>query len=127
MKKNSKKREINDYLLDIVDATERIEKFVANFNFEKFREDEKTIYASIMTIGIIGEASKNIPARIKNKYKVIPWKKMAGMRDKLIHEYFGVNKEVLWKTIQEDIPELKRKMLELIKELDISRRTNKLV
>ncbi len=127
MKKNSKKRESKDYLLDIFDSTERIEKFVVNFNFKKFSEDEKTIYASIMTFGIIGEASKNIPASIKSKHKEIPWKKMAGMRDKLIHEYFGINKEVLWKTIKEDVPELKKKMLELIKELDISRKTNKLV
>jgi len=127
MRKNSSKRDFEDYLIDIADATERIEKFVEGFNLEKFKKDEKTIYAAVMAIGIIGEASKNIPVRIKNKYKEIPWKKMSGMRDKLVHEYFGVNTEVVWKTIKEDMPELKKKILELIKELNINRRTNILV
>lgn len=86
-----------------------------NFNFEKFEKDEKTIYAVIRALEIIGEAIKNIPASVKRSHKEIPWKDATAMRNKLIHEYFGVNIKVVWKTIKEDIPELKEKMSELLK------------
>ncbi len=121
MRKSSPKREFKDYLLDMVYSIERIEKFVEGFDFEKFRQDEKTIFAVIRAFEIIGEAVKNIPAKIKSKHKEIPWKIMAGMRDKLVHEYFGVNKEVVWKTIKEDIPGLKDKMFDLLNEFKINR------
>ncbi len=127
MKKNSPKREYKDYILDIYYSTEEIGKFVKSFSFEEFQNDRKTIYAVVRAIEIIGEAIKNIPASVKNKHKEIPWRDAADMRNKLIHEYFGVNLKVVWKAVEKDIPELKKKMLELIKELDINRRTNKLL
>lgn len=121
MKKNSSKREYKDYILDIYDSTEEIEKFIEGFSFEEFQSDKKTIYAVVRAIEIIGEATKNIPALIKKSHSEIKWAKAKGMRNKLIHEYFGVNIKVVWKTIKEDIPELKEKMLELLKELKINR------
>lgn len=127
MKKNSPKREYKDYILDIANSINKIEKFVGNFTFEEFQKDEKTIYAVVRAIEIIGEATKNIPTSTKKMHKEIKWEKVKGMRNRLVHEYFGVNTKVVWKTIKEDIPELKKKMLELMKELDISRKTNKLV
>ena len=116
MKKNSPKREYKDYILDIYNSTEEIEKFVEGFNFEKFQNDKKTIYAVVRAIEIIGEAIKNIPASVKSKHKEIPWRDAADMRNKLIHEYFGVNLKVVWKTIKEDIPDLKEKISKILKE-----------
>ena len=121
MRKNSPKREYRDYLTDIVYAIEKIEKFTKGTNLERFKKDEKTIFAVIRAFEIIGEATKNVPAKIKNEYKKVPWKLMSGMRDKLVHEYFGVNKEVVWKTVKKDIPDLKDKMDRLLSELKISK------
>ena len=121
MKKTSSRRDYKDYLFDINDTINKIEKFCKGFNLAKFKQDEKTHDAVIRRFEIIGEAVKNIPARVKNKYKEIPWKEMAGMRNKLVHEYFGVNTEVVWKTIKHDIPDLKKKVDALLKNLKIKK------
>jgi len=107
------KREYKDYINDIIDAIERIEKFTKGFTFEEFEKDEKTVLAVVRTLEIMGEAVKNVPVSVKNEHKEIPWRKITGMRDKLIHEYFGVNNKVVWKTIKEDIPNI----YPLIKEM----------
>ncbi len=99
-------RDYKDYISDIVNAMEKIDTFTRGMSFQDFARDEKTVFAVIRALEIIGEAVKNIPATFKNRHKQIPWKRMAGMRDKLIHEYFGVDKEVLWRTIKEDIPNI---------------------
>lgn len=100
-------REYKDYVLDIADSIKKIEGFTAGINFEDFEKDEKTLFAVIRALEIIGEAAKKIPPIVKNKYKQIPWPQISGMRDKLIHEYFGINTQVIWKTVKEDIPAIK--------------------
>jgi len=117
MRKNSRKRDYKDFLIDISYSIEQIEKFVAGFNFEKFRQDEKTKDAVVMRIGILGEAVNNLPKKFKKSHKEIPWQDIADMRNKLIHEYFGIDVEVVWKTIEEDLPDLKKKILVLLKDL----------
>jgi uncharacterized protein with HEPN domain len=79
------------YLRDILDAIDRIESFVENMNFEDFCADDKTSSAVIRKFEIIGEATKHITHEIRNQYPDVPWKEMAGMRDRLIHFYFGVD------------------------------------
>jgi len=112
-----KKRDYKDYLQDIVDSVDDIKSFTENMTFEDFATDRKTINAVIRSIEVIGEATKRIPKSIRGKYPSIPWKKMAGMRDKLIHEYSGVDVGILWKTVKEDIPSLKPLIWDALKEL----------
>lgn len=100
-------REFLDYVDDVIDAMSKTRKFTQGMDFKKFSKDEKTIFAVTRAIEIIGEAVKKIPASVKKHYPDVPWKEMAGMRDKLIHEYFGVNLRAVWDTIKNDIPAIK--------------------
>jgi len=86
---------------------EKLETFVSGYDFEKFQNDEKTVYACIRSLEIVGEAVKNVPGEFREKHKEIPWRDIAGMRDILIHDYLGVNVDVIWKTIKENIPKVK--------------------
>jgi uncharacterized protein with HEPN domain len=102
-------------LQDILDAINDVEDFLGNMSLKEFTKDRKTLNAVVRSIEIIGEASKKIPESCKEKHKNLPWKQIAGMRDKLIHAYFGVDAEILWKAAKEDIPQLKdaiKKMLQ---------------
>ena len=100
-------REFEDYLKDILDAMEKAQKFIENLTFEQFAEDQKTVYAVVRALEIVGEATKNIPDAIRMEFPKVPWKDMAGMRDILIHDYFGVDMETVWLTITKKIPEVK--------------------
>ncbi len=109
------KREFLDYVEDIITAIEKAMEFIENINYEDFLKDDKTTSAVIRKLEIIGEAVKNIPNKVKRDYPKIPWKEMAGMRDKLIHEYFGVDLKRAWKTTKEDLPPLKLLLKEILK------------
>jgi uncharacterized protein with HEPN domain len=109
-----------DYLIDIRDNIEKIVRFTAGIEFDQFESDEKTIYAVIRALEIIGEASKKIPTHIKDRYPNIAWREMMGMRDKLIHDYIGVNIIVVWKTIQEDLPALKPSIDQTLIDMNLS-------
>lgn len=100
----TRKREFLDYLADIHEASENISQFIEGMMWAQFAQDQKTIYAVVRAFEIIGEAAKKVPPSVRKRHAKVPWKQMAGMRDKLIHEYFGVNYQVLWKTAKEDIP-----------------------
>ncbi len=110
------KRDFRDFLIDIWKEIEHIEKFSISLDYEGLIKDEKSLYAIVRCFEIIGEAAKHIPEEIKAKYPQIPWKDMAGMRDKLIHEYFGVDYEILWETIKKRIPELRKEYLILLED-----------
>ena len=97
------KEEFLDYIEDIIGAMNDALSFVKDMEYDVFLRDKKTIYAINRALEIIGEATKNIPASVKNRYPQIPWKKMAGMRDKVIHEYFGVDLKRVWRTVKKDI------------------------
>ena len=101
------------YLKDILEAMDSIELFVEGMDFEEFKEDDKTSSAVIRKFEIIGEATKYLPETIKNDYPDIPWREMAGMRDKLIHFYFGIKYELVWRTIKDVIPQIKPFLLEI--------------
>ena len=111
------KREFRDYLSDIFDTIEKIEGFTQDISFEAFAEDEMRVFAVVRALEIIGEAAKNVPMDLKENYPSVPWKEMAGTRDKLIHFYFDVNLNVVWKTIVKDLPPLKEQIAEILRDL----------
>jgi hypothetical protein len=98
------KRDINLYIEDIKDSIAKIEKYTNGLTADEFAADQKTIDAVVRNLSIIGEAVNNIPKDIKEQYAEMPWGAVIGMRNKIIHEYFGVDEDILWKTIKEDLP-----------------------
>jgi uncharacterized protein with HEPN domain len=112
-----KKREFGDYLEDILEAIQEVADFTAGMTFNEFIEDRKSVNAVIRSLEVIGEATKKLPTSLKDKYPDIPWKRMAGMRDKLIHEYFGVDKEMVWEVVRDELPPLKSLLITALREI----------
>ena len=111
-----KSRDLRDYLQDILDAVNDIERFVADMSYEQFIKDKKTLNAVVRSIEVIGEASKRLPLSLKAKNSELPWREITGMRDKLIHAYFGMDTETIWKTVKENIPQLKQTIKKMAKD-----------
>ena len=99
---------------DILDAITKVAKFIEGMTFDQFSADDKTTFAVIRALEIIGKATKQIPEQVRNSYPKLPWREMAGIRDKLIHDYFGVNIKVVWKTATEDLPKLESEMRRIL-------------
>jgi uncharacterized protein with HEPN domain len=103
------------YLGHVLESIEKIKKFTDGMNKSEFFENDLVIDAVIRNIEIIGEAIKNLPQDFKKKHKDIPWKDISGMRDRIVHFYFGLDLDVIWDTIQVDIPDLEKKIRGLVK------------
>lgn len=106
------------FLKHILDEINFLLKETKGLTYEDFISRELLKRGCTRSIEIIGEAAKNISEDVKEKYEDIDWKKMAGMRDKIIHYYFGVSWNIVWVVIQERIPELKPKIEKIIKEIE---------
>jgi len=109
------RREYLDFLRDILDAAQKARKFVEGLRYDTFRVNDEKVFAVVRALEVIGEAARHVPSSLRARYPEIAWLDITGMRDKLIHEYFGVDLEVVWRTVQEDLPPLEaavRKMLE---------------
>ena len=97
-------RDYRDHLDDIFQAARKALDFVEGTDYEDFLRDDKTVYAVVRALEIVGEAARRIPSEIRDGFPEVPWRSMAGIRDKLIHDYVSVNLEVVWKTVTEDLP-----------------------
>jgi uncharacterized protein with HEPN domain len=100
------KRKDSELLSDILEAARRLMVYTDNMTYEVFISDSKTQDAVIRNLEVIGEAVKNLSIELRMKYPAIPWKSMAGVRDRLIHNYFGVNLDIVWSIVTVELPEL---------------------
>lgn len=105
------------FLQDIAEAISAISLYIKDTGYFSFLKDGRTRDAVVRNLEIIGEAAKNIHAPFKKIYPALPWKEMAGVRDKLIHQYFGINYEVVWTIASQDLPALQQSIEKIIKEL----------
>lgn len=113
-----KNPEYRDFLNNIIIAINNMEIFIDRMSYDEFIKDKKTLSAVIMSIEMIGEASKHIPENVKIKNPEFPWERMAKLSDELILRYFQIDNSTLYKTAKDDIPPLKNSILKILKEQD---------
>ncbi|MBM4306764.1 MAG: DUF86 domain-containing protein [Deltaproteobacteria bacterium] len=115
------KRGDKEYLLDIVEAIKRIELYTKELSYPDFLQKMETQDAVVRNFEIIGEAVKNISTTVKTQYKDIQWKEIAGMRDKVIHFYFGVNWDIVWKAAKDSLPPFKERIEGILRVIEESK------
>jgi uncharacterized protein with HEPN domain len=106
--------EFLDFIEDILDAMDKAESMLSGADFETFEEDYQLNFAVVRALEIIGEATKRLPESIRSQYPEIPWKDMAGMRDRIIHGYDAVNLRIVWETVKRRIPEIKPRIQQIL-------------
>ena len=111
------KRDIKVYLQDILESIKLIREYTAGVSEKEFTTDSKLQDAVIRRLEIIGEAVKNLPQKFREQYREMPWKAIAGMRDVLVHEYFGVEMRRINKVLKEDLVDLEAKLKIILKDL----------
>ena len=113
-----RKRVYTDYLRDIAHYTEKVEQFVTGLDFERFSANEEKTLAVIHALQIIGEAVNHLPASLKQRYPEVPWADIIGMRNIIVHGYFLVDLEAVWKTAQERLPPLHQAITRILREIE---------
>jgi len=103
---------------DILESLARIERYTAGMAFDTFSTDERTLDAVIRNFGIIGEAANHIPDDVRKAHPELPWPQMRGLRNLVVHEYFGISHEILWETAKKDLPPLAEALRGLLLEED---------
>ena len=107
-------RDYRVYVDDIIGAIEKIQRFTVDLDRETFSQDEKTFDAVIRNLEVIGEAIKKIPEDVRTRYPLVEWKKIAGVRDILVHEYFGIDVEIVWDILQNKLAPLEIQMRQIL-------------
>lgn len=110
------KREWKLFIEDILESIEKIEEYIRNTEFDDFKKDNRTIDAVVRNLEIIGEAAKNIPEDVRVKYQNVNWRGMAGLRNRIIHKYFGVDLKIIWLIIKEELPRLKAQIEQILEK-----------
>jgi len=109
-------RETLDYLRDILEMMDKVKRFIGDMSFNEFASDDKTSFAVFRALEVIGEAAKQVPSPVRRRHPDVPWRRMAGMRDRLIHGYFGVDVEIIWETATQLVPELRPRLVQVLEE-----------
>ena len=112
------KRSADVYLDDILESISKIDDYVGESAYEDFRADPQLQDSVIRRLEIIGEAAKSLPESLKGRHPKIPWKEIIGMRDILVHAYFGVKMERVWKVVEDDLPALRHAVMLMKKEAE---------
>lgn len=113
-----KKRTHKMFVEDIMEAVNKVDHYIKGFTYEAFVKNEMAVDAVMRNLEIIGEASRNIPDDVREKYPDIPWGRMVGLRDIAIHEYFGVDLGIIWQIITRNLPETKPKIAAMLKSFN---------
>lgn len=104
-------------LQDVLEAVGNVTEFVGSMTSDEFRTDKKTLHAVVRNLEIIGEAVKGIPSSIRDRYPHVPWQRIAGLRDILIHQYFGIDVDIVWNIVGSKLPELRWHVEAILDEL----------
>ncbi|MBU2495045.1 MAG: DUF86 domain-containing protein [Candidatus Omnitrophota bacterium] len=110
------KREWKLFLEDILESIGLIEEYIDNMPFEDFSNDRKTIDAVVRNFEIIGEAAKYIPDDLKSRFQDVDWKGVAGLRNRIAHEYFGISLAIVWEIIKRELPEFKKQLQQILSD-----------
>jgi uncharacterized protein with HEPN domain len=111
-------RLVTDYLRDILEYAEKAQRFAQAVDWEKFQRNEEKVLAVIRTLEVMGEAARHIPNELRTQYPRVPWRGLTGMRDKVIHDYAGVDLEVVWNTVHKDLPILQVEVTQMLADLE---------
>ncbi|MBO8182727.1 MAG: DUF86 domain-containing protein [Archaeoglobus sp.] len=110
------------FIQDMLEAIEKIERYISSIrDSQDFMEQDMVVDAVLRNLEIIGEAAKNIPENLRSKYREIPWNRVVGLRNVVIHGYFAVDLEIVWVIIKEQLPELKKVLLKMMEGLEKSK------
>ena len=107
------KRDLDLLIEDILSAFRKIERYTAGMDPEGFRQDEKTVDAVVRNLEVIGEAARQLPEDFMARNPAVPWRQIAGLRNRIVHEYFGLDLDLIWEVIQHDLPQLQTHLEDL--------------
>lgn len=109
-------RDYKVYLEDILESINNIQEYTSGLSFPDLKKDKKTLHAIVRNLEVVGEAMKKIPEEVRCQYPEVEWKKIAGLRDILIHEYFGIDLEIIWDIVRNKLPTLQKQILEIVRK-----------
>ena len=112
------KRDARLLLQDMLESLEKIERYTAGLTFERFAQDDRTVDAVVRNLEVIGEAARQIPSEVRERYPEVPWRRVIGLRNVVVHEYFVVDVEIVWTVVRQSLPELKEALRRMIAELE---------
>ncbi|WP_238569903.1 DUF86 domain-containing protein [Thermus thermophilus] len=102
----------------MLESLEKIERYTAGLTFERFAQDDRTVDAVVRNLEVIGEAARQIPSEVRERYPEVPWRRVIGLRNVVVHEYFAVDVEIVWTVVRQSLPELKEALRRMMAELE---------